>query len=128
MYCSKCGKEIPENSQFCRFCGLSLQQSKTPSEIVNEKKGKKMRIVDTRPKVWILLIVTGFIILPMFGSIGGVLGIIFSLIGISGATVYVSEKVRNKVLGAILAVFTFGGLIYLWSLILTFWNSLKLEL
>lgn len=29
MYCKHCGKKIPEGSKFCRFCGNSLEKSKT---------------------------------------------------------------------------------------------------
>lgn len=25
MYCNKCGKEIPNNSMFCNFCGLRIE-------------------------------------------------------------------------------------------------------
>jgi len=37
MFCSQCGKELPENSKFCHECGNKLLSS---SEIVTEKKTK----------------------------------------------------------------------------------------
>lgn len=31
MYCFKCGKEIPENSVFCPFCGAQLNNAAQPA-------------------------------------------------------------------------------------------------
>ena len=38
MYCSKCGKEIPNNSEFCPSCGA--RQNKNIDDKINEVKGK----------------------------------------------------------------------------------------
>jgi hypothetical protein len=29
MFCKSCGKEIPDNSNFCLYCGISLSEVKT---------------------------------------------------------------------------------------------------
>lgn len=42
MYCNNCGKELPENSKFCNYCGAS-QQSETvnvPNTHIEEKVEK----------------------------------------------------------------------------------------
>ena len=67
MFCQKCGKEIPDNSDFCRYCGLPLQSNSvggkswyndTPQGAVakprkQRKKGKALVIV--------LLVICSFI-------------------------------------------------------------------
>ena len=35
MYCKHCGKEIPENSEFCTFCGKAVNISKLKAESDN---------------------------------------------------------------------------------------------
>lgn len=35
MYCSKCGKEIPDESDFCSYCGADLQMKKDNNEEEN---------------------------------------------------------------------------------------------
>ena len=51
MFCSKCGKEIPENTNFCSHCGA--QQGDTVSEKSSEKKNEKKK----NPKTVILSLV-----------------------------------------------------------------------
>lgn len=48
MYCEKCGKEIPDDSKFCEFCG-------TPVKVVEKAKGTepvlpKKEVVNKKPK------------------------------------------------------------------------------
>ena len=43
MYCSKCGKELPENAKFCPCCGesvekVSIEKSILPQSLSNEQK------------------------------------------------------------------------------------------
>jgi len=40
MYCSKCGKEIPDNSTFCSHCGTKIQQTSKPPTPVHYSKPK----------------------------------------------------------------------------------------
>lgn len=42
MYCRKCGKQIPDNSRFCSFCGEDLS---TDTKIEQEEHGKKRKVV-----------------------------------------------------------------------------------
>ena len=32
MFCSKCGKEIDENSSFCKYCGFNVAKVNKPSK------------------------------------------------------------------------------------------------
>lgn len=54
MYCSKCGKEIPDNSVFCGNCGTAVQ--KQTSTTVSKKEQK-------RPSVWLSLAVIAAVFL-----------------------------------------------------------------
>ena len=36
MYCKKCGKEIPDDSVFCLYCGTNLKESITESPRTEE--------------------------------------------------------------------------------------------
>lgn len=42
MYCRKCGKQIPDNSRFCSFCGEDLS---IDTKIEQEEHGKKRKVV-----------------------------------------------------------------------------------
>ncbi len=42
MYCRKCGKQIPDNSRFCSFCGEDLS---TDTNIEQEEYGNKRKVV-----------------------------------------------------------------------------------
>ncbi len=37
MYCSQCGKEIPENSKFCNECGSPVIEKKEPNQTTNSQ-------------------------------------------------------------------------------------------
>lgn len=49
MICQKCGKEIPDDSKFCTFCGADVQHQPTASKVTEHHQGKmantKMRNV-----------------------------------------------------------------------------------
>lgn len=42
MYCRKCGKQIPDNSRFCSFCGEDLSSDINTE---HEERGKKRKVV-----------------------------------------------------------------------------------
>ena len=42
MYCPNCGKEIPDGSKFCPYCGTKIISSNSSKEIdINEKEQKE---------------------------------------------------------------------------------------
>ena len=38
MYCAKCGKQIPEDSKYCNYCGNQIKKLPTPKTHKTEKK------------------------------------------------------------------------------------------
>ncbi len=66
MYCSKCGKKVEDDAQFCGYCGYEILNEKEEGLIIDEsKQQKKMR--KTGRSIW-TGIVSFFVI---FGLIGG---------------------------------------------------------
>ena len=64
MYCSKCGNEIADNSEFCSKCGTKIGQSKS----VSEKKVKTKKHNKTNPILLIILIILIHLILFAGGT------------------------------------------------------------
>lgn len=66
MYCPNCGKEIPDNANFCKECGYQIKHSKDKTEEIfdknNDKKNKK-----SKKKVLIPVVILG---IAVFG-VGG---------------------------------------------------------
>ena len=59
MFCKKCGKEIPDDSLFCNYCGFKLIIN-TDKQITSNKiqeVGKKMQLIG--------IILTIFITIPI---------------------------------------------------------------
>jgi uncharacterized membrane protein YvbJ len=74
VYCTKCGSENPENSEFCQECGSKLA--------ITEKQtsNKDESTVDMKPSM--ILVVLGYIFAIsglLFGLIGGLIGIVIGL-------------------------------------------------
>ena len=49
MYCSKCGKEINENSNYCKHCGYKINviqdiEDKTNNEITSPKSNTNVKV------------------------------------------------------------------------------------
>ena len=77
MFCPKCGKEIPEGTVFCSFCGAS-QGTVTQSPVANTpaKASKKSGLIAG----WILAVFGG---LSVFGSISNGTYYNFSSLGMT---------------------------------------------
>lgn len=74
MYCSNCGKEVKENDNFCRFCGIKLntQQEESFAQRTETKKIEKETeneveeiVLYEIKKHWIDLVVPSFLT-PLF--------------------------------------------------------------
>jgi len=114
MFCSHCGKEIPENSKFCPNCGGEVKgpSEKVDSEVVSgdahpyvsDHNGNQKNGNGSYPNAYTFSLV-GFIL----SFIIPVLGIIFSAIGLdqlskSGKTRGKGFAIAGLVIGIILAV------------------------
>lgn len=42
MFCTNCGKEIPESSQFCEYCGKTTQNSNAENTMQNKPQSSKL--------------------------------------------------------------------------------------
>ena len=50
MYCSKCGKQIEEDSKFCPFCGVSQERNATSGgELI--KQGAEEAFKDVKSQI-----------------------------------------------------------------------------
>lgn len=66
MFCSKCGKEIPENTNFCNHCGAQQGGAvgEKPSQKKNEKKKKPKTIILSLVVVLAVYLLGRFAIAP----------------------------------------------------------------
>lgn len=70
MYCPNCGKEVKENDNFCRFCGIKLNTQQEEcfvqktKEIEKEAEDEEIVLYEVK-KHWIDLVVPIFLI-PLF--------------------------------------------------------------
>lgn len=62
MYCKNCGKEIPSEVKFCRYCGVSLASPKRPVKKKRSEKKKPARSRKKRPVFWAVFLVVCVVI------------------------------------------------------------------
>jgi len=70
MYCKHCGKEIPENSEFCRYCGnqlSTLNKAHVVVEKVHQVSPEKVEYADFRIRL-------GAYIIDFLGMCAGAFG------------------------------------------------------
>lgn len=82
MFCSKCGKEINDNSKFCSECGVTI----------SGKIQQPVIIQTTESKETCGLCIAGFIV----SFISGTIGLILSIFGLKKCK---KEKLSGKGLG-----------------------------
>jgi len=132
MHCSNCGKDIPDDSRFCPYCGESFKGGKTKKSEKEEKKTKpektaKAETSDTtqtvhvytqapnqefereRTPIGVMIIAILVFISGLLAVLGGVLILPFALTIFAGAlTIY-------DILWAFVALLPLLiGLLYLW--------------
>ncbi len=100
MFCSKCGTENENSSQFCSSCGFQLKESSsvTPKTSMTGYAGFWRRfiaaLIDT-----IVLVIGGAII---GGIIGGTIGFILGAVGTETSTIQAIAVVTGYLVGIVL--------------------------
>ena len=110
MYCSKCGKEIADNSTFCPECGAP-QNSVGGTQVNSNPKGgyNSMCILG--------LVISGISLLLNFFGIVGIAGTIVSVIGMMNCKKSNEKGKGLAIAGIIIGVFSiFYGVISLLSI------------
>lgn len=73
MYCSKCGKENPEDSQFCQGCAAALKadvQASAPVPPVQQNVYVQPEKPKKKKKKWWIALIVVFIIFIFFWALG----------------------------------------------------------
>ena len=76
MFCPKCGKEVLDNDNFCRFCGVDLRISTDTQNFEGSVETEEQTSLDTTPddelvlydvkKHWMALVIPAFLTPLMF--------------------------------------------------------------
>lgn len=65
MFCNKCGKEIPNDSRICKYCGAPVNQ--TTNTTANQASIKVKKPIYQKAWFWILIVFTIFIVIGLIG-------------------------------------------------------------
>lgn len=70
MFCNRCGKEIPNDSRVCKFCGNSVSQniSMTGNATVNRNNKRSKKTFYQTVWFWILIVFAFIIFVGIIGS------------------------------------------------------------
>ncbi len=68
MFCKSCGKELPDESQFCPYCMTKFGEEKAVEPTVSKAKSKKLPIIIIAVVLCVALTVTGIIVVPKLGK------------------------------------------------------------
>ena len=71
MYCNKCGKEIPDDAKFCKYCGNKISKNKTPTNVDKNSSKDTNRTIIIATIIIVLAIIgitAGYLILNSFGG------------------------------------------------------------
>lgn len=93
-FCSKCGKENKATSKYCEFCGNQLAEEK--AEVV------KTEVVSSEPTPNNGMAIAGFVL----SFLVPLLGLIFSIIGLSKANSLNGNKKGLAIAGIIISAVT----------------------
>lgn len=69
MYCNKCGKEIPNDSKVCKYCGATLIDTQTVNYNINTAQNNKVK-KKIYQQWWFWLIIV-FLIIGIIGTSTG---------------------------------------------------------
>lgn len=107
MYCSKCGRENPDNAQFCAFCATPLVQQaeqETPQNqfyqqpiVVQAPKKSKLPTAAIILAPMPLLLVLGFLTLNIFFVVLGIISILpAAIVSLIALIVTIIKKKKSK--------------------------------
>ena len=72
MFCPKCGKDLPDNSKFCKYCGSQIKNKGTlshvPASAGDDEKSKNIIIVGLVALIVVLIVVFAAIGTGMFSD------------------------------------------------------------
>ena len=72
MFCPKCGKDLPDNSKFCKYCGSQIKNKGTlshaPTSAGDDENGKNIIIIGLVALIVVLIIVFAAIGTGMFSG------------------------------------------------------------
>ena len=72
MFCPKCGKDLPDNSKFCKYCGSQIKKKGTlshvPASAGDDEKSKNIIIVGLVALIVVLIVVFAAIGTGMFSD------------------------------------------------------------
>ena len=72
MFCPKCGKDLPDNSKFCKYCGSQIKNKGTlrhfPASAGDDEKSKNIIIVGLVALIVVLIVVFAAIGTGMFSG------------------------------------------------------------
>ncbi|MGN0542648.1 MAG: zinc ribbon domain-containing protein [Acutalibacteraceae bacterium] len=73
MFCKSCGKELPDESQFCPYCMTKFGEEKKiePMPAAEKKPKKKLILIITAAVLCVALIITGIVVIPKLGKNDG---------------------------------------------------------
>lgn len=73
MFCSKCGKQIPDDSTFCPFCGNAVAQA-APSTPEPRRAAPQQTAPEAQVSIGLhILIIVATVLIPLVGLIMGVI-------------------------------------------------------
>jgi predicted nucleic acid-binding Zn ribbon protein len=73
MFCSKCGKEIPQGGSFCSNCGATTEQSNAPAQSVNLTMSRSA-LTGLGAIALIVLLLQRMMGVPLFNTLLGLVG------------------------------------------------------
>ena len=72
MFCPKCGKDLPDNVKFCKYCGSEIKNKRTlshaPTSAGDDEKSKNIVIIGLVALIVVLIIVFAAIGTGMFNG------------------------------------------------------------
>lgn len=98
MYCSYCGQQNDDGAKFCTKCGKDLLGESLNPEFEQDYQARKQQ--EAQPQHGKAVAICALI----FGILGGLLGFIFSIIGIAGYYKKGTSEYKMCMAGLILAI------------------------